>query len=172
MAMFKEENILIESPTIETDYETERGKPMPSQNHGQIQLNVGASLRYRYKKQFSIMTEVELDLPNSLRPTVPDISIFPKRKMKLSRDVIRIVEPPVTTIEVLSPSQSVDEVKEKIFDNYFPAGVQSAWLIIPTSRTVSVYTPDEKFTTYASGKFTDPATGITMETDEVFEDLE
>jgi len=84
---------------------------------------------------------------------------------------MKVKEPPLTTIEILSPMQRLEEVKNKILDNYFPAGVKSAWLIIPTARTVSVYTSDEKFVTYASGKISDSVTGITLHIDEVFEDL-
>ncbi len=152
-----------------TDYETERNKPMPSLNHSQIQLNVGFALRTHYRKKYSIVTEVDLELPKSSRPTVPDISIFAKRELLLSKDVLKVKEPPLTTIEILSPKQDLESVKNKIFENYFPAGVKSAWIVVPTTRTVSIFTPDEKFVTYADGKFTDPATGITLDIDEVFE---
>ncbi len=168
--MYKEE-IPIESLTIETDYETERGKPMPSINHSVIQLNIGVALRLHYGKKYTIGLEVDLDLPNAQRPTVPDIAIFTKRELTLSKDIVKMKEAPLTAIEILSPSQRIDDVKDKIFENYFPAGVKSAWLIIPSARTVSIYMPDEKFKTYASGKFTDPTNGITLDLDEVFEGL-
>ncbi|MEK7255092.1 MAG: Uma2 family endonuclease [Bacteroidota bacterium] len=175
--MFREEiatidDVLVESPTIETDYEIKRGKPMPSFNHAYVQSNTTTALRNKYKHQFTILPELDLDLPNATKPTVPDICIFPKREGNLSKDILKVKDPPLTTIEIVSPSQTLDEMKDKIFQNYFPAGVKSAWLIIPPARAVVIYTPDKKFKTYVSGEFTDPATGITLAVDEVFEDLE
>ena len=145
---------------------------MPSLNHSIIQLNIGVALRNNYGLKFTIGSEVDLDLPNAQRPTVPDIAIFTKREMSLSKDLVRVKEPPLTAIEILSPSQRIDDLKDKIFENYFPAGVKSAWLVIPSARTVSIYTADEKFKTYATGKFTDPSNKITLDLDEVFEGLE
>ncbi len=171
-AMIQEEVFTEGIQTIETDYETERGKPMPSINHSVIQIKLGTALQNHYGKKFTIGSETDLDLPKATRPTVPDISIFEKRTLRLSRDIIKMKEPPLTTIEILCPSQILDDVRENIFDYYFPAGVKSAWIIIPGARTVSIYTPDEKFKTYSSGKFTDPATDITLDIDEVFEDME
>ncbi|MEO1259870.1 MAG: Uma2 family endonuclease [Bacteroidota bacterium] len=155
-----------------SDYETQRDKPMPSYNHSILQLKIGTLLYNYYGKEFTLGSETDLDLPNASRPTVPDISIFEKRKPSLSNDTLKVKEPPLTTIEILSPKQDLENVKDKIFNNYFPAGIKSAWVVVPTTRTVTIYTPDEKFVTYATGKFTDGATGIALDIDEVFEDLE
>ena len=155
-----------------SDYETERNKPMPSLNHAALQLKIGYMLYAHYSEKFTFGSETDLQLPNAKRATVPDISIFKKRKLSLSNDIQKIEEPPLTTIEIISPKQDLDSVKEKIFENYFPAGVLSAWVVVPTTRTVTIYSPDQKFVTYANGQFTDPATGITLDMDEVFEDLE
>jgi hypothetical protein len=43
-----------------TDYEIERGKPMPSKVHAATQTNVIDSLA-RYKKQYRRLTEISLD---------------------------------------------------------------------------------------------------------------
>lgn len=166
------DDVLIESQAMETDYETERGKPMPSINHGQIQANLSAQLLSRYRKQYTIVPEVDLELPNAPWPTVPDLAIFFKKRLKLSKDISKVKDPPITVIEIVSPKQNLEDVKEKIFQNYFTAGIKSAWLIIPTARTVTIYTPDENFITYASGDFTDAVTGISLAIDDVFEDLE
>ncbi len=153
-------------------YEIERDKPMPSLNHGIIQIRLGTALQNHYGKQYEIAAEVELKLPKAIKPTIPDLCIFPKMQLKLSHDILKVETPPITTIEILSPKQPIEDVKEKILNNYFPAGVKSAWLVIPTTRTVSIYTPDEKFVSFANGTLTDPATGISLEIDEIFYGLE
>lgn len=162
---------MTETQVFISDYELERGKPIPSLNHSIIQTYLVVILRINFGKAFTIGSKVDLDLPNTQRPTVPDIAIFSKRELALSKDVVKVKEAPLTAIEILSPSQRIEDVKDKIFQNYFPAGVKSAWLIIPTARTVSIYTPDEKFKTYATGKFTDPTNDITLDIDDVFEGL-
>ena len=38
-----------------SEYELERGKPMPSTNHSAVQLNMGFELKTRYRDQFRFM---------------------------------------------------------------------------------------------------------------------
>lgn len=162
----------MEASVALSQYEIERDKPMPSLNHGVIQVRLTFALMKYYEEKFNIAAEVELKLPKAIKPTVPDVSIFPKMQLKLSHDILKVETPPITTIEILSPKQPIEDVKEKILNNYFPAGVKSAWLVIPATRTVSIYTPDEKFVSFADGTLTDPATGIHLEIDEIFQGLE
>lgn len=145
---------------LEAKYKNERNKPMPSKNHGIIQSRLNIALG-KYLSEFEFITELSLTLPD-VKSSVPDISIFPKMKIDLFDDEIKVSEPPITVIEILSPTQSVDEIKDKIFDIYFPGGVQSAWLIIPTVRTVYIFTPDKKITTFTEGTLKDAATGIEL----------
>ena len=170
-----DENIFLEESTVgttaeasyEPDYETERNKPMPSLNHGALQMQLGASLFLKYANQFKIVSEVKLALP-SVKPAVPDISIFPKMPVDWLNDEIQVTEPPLTVIEILSPKQSIDDIKNKIFDIYFPGGVKSAWLVIPTVQSIHIFSPDRTFKTYTSGKLIDPVTGIELDMDKVF----
>ena len=37
-----------------SEYELERGKPIPSLNHGIIQLNLGSLLKFKYKVEFTV----------------------------------------------------------------------------------------------------------------------
>jgi len=48
---------------------------LPSLNHSLIQMNLGTELRNRYKKVYSIASELSLDLANW--SSVPDIRHFP-----------------------------------------------------------------------------------------------
>jgi len=154
--------------TIETDYETERNKPMPSYNHSLLQLKLGALLINKYSDKYQFHSELDLDLPNAQRPTVPDVCIYPKKQTDWVNDILRVKESPITTIEILSPMQNIEEVKNKIFNNYFPAGVKSAWLVIPSIQTISIYTPDGHISTFASGPILDATNGISLELNEVF----
>lgn len=160
------ENIEVTTTGL-TDYEIERHKPLPSKNHAYIQLRLGAALVKHYDAQFNFMSELDL-APPGVKPSVPDICIYPKSPVDLLEDEIKVTEPPITAIEILSPKQSIEAVKEKIFDIFFPAGVRSAWLVVPTFRTVYIFTPDHKYATFTSGALHDPATGITLALDEFF----
>jgi len=48
---------------------------------------------------------------------------------------------PALCIEVISPSQSADEVDERVQD-YLAGGTQMVWRLFPRWRTVTLYTPD------------------------------
>lgn len=152
---------------METDYEIERNKPMPSRNHGIIQARLIAALINHFLDRYELISEVDV-APPGVKPSVPDISIYPKKEVDLLEDEIKMTEPPITAIEILSPKQGIDDVKNKIFDIYFAAGVKSAWLIVPTLRSVHIFTPDRKYVTYTSGSLHDPVTGITLALDEFF----
>ncbi len=45
-----------------SDYELERGKPMPSENHSAIQLNIGFELKTKYRNQFRFMSELNIEV--------------------------------------------------------------------------------------------------------------
>lgn len=45
---------------------------------------------------------------------------------------------PDLAVEVISPSETVDEVESKVID-YLEAGTQLVWLIYPRTQTVTVY---------------------------------
>ncbi|MEQ1743781.1 MAG: hypothetical protein ABMA02_00005 [Saprospiraceae bacterium] len=48
--------------TTRSDYEIERGKPMPSFNHGTIQANLLVALINRFRVKFRFTSETSLDL--------------------------------------------------------------------------------------------------------------
>jgi Uma2 family endonuclease len=47
---------------------------------------------------------------------------------------------PVLAVEILSPSDRVEEIDEKV-DGYLAAGVALVWVLDPHDRTVTVYRP-------------------------------
>ena len=163
--MFTEEFDQASEPAVQ--YQIERNKPMPSKNHSAIQTLLCATLVYKYRNQYQIFSELSLTMPD-VKPAVPDICIFPKAKLDLLNDEIKVSDVPITVIEILSPKQGIEDIKNKFFEIYFPAGVQSAWLIIPPLRSVHIFTPDRKFTNYYAGKLEDKACKIELELDDFF----
>jgi Uma2 family endonuclease len=49
---------------------------------------------------------------------------------------------PVLAVEILSPSNTVEEIDEKI-DEYLSAGVPLVWIVDPHDRTVTIYRPNQ-----------------------------
>lgn len=165
--MLKEE-VFAENPTTETSYETERNKPMPNIIHGAVQNKIGSILDRNYGDKFLAINELSLDTtPGS----TPDISIYPKRKLDVKTAEAKEKDPPLTTIEILSPSQSINELTHKAWDLYFPMGVKSAWIVVPEFKGIHIMLPDDKNFYFDSGMLTDPATGIEISIEKVFEDL-
>ncbi len=147
-----------------SDYEKERGKPMPSLNHGILQANLGALLK-RYK-QFTIGSEITLDL--SPRAT-PDILIFNKRKIDWQHDEKRVAELPLTVIEILSGTQGLENFDEKL-TRYFNAGIKSVWLVQPFIETIAIFLPNQKPKVFSSGELYDEVTRIRLSMSEIFQE--
>ncbi len=166
----KEEEALDTAPAVEgeTDYETERGKPMPNRIHGAIQGQINFLLRLAYNQEYQFPNEVSLD---TTPPTTPDICIYPKKKLDWRTTAAKEIEMPITAIEILSPSQSLDELVAKAEDSYFSEGVKSAWIVVPALKTIIVLLPDEQKLYFTTGTLEDPATGIQIPVEKVFEEL-
>ena len=57
------------------------------------------------------------------------------------------------------------------WDIYFPMGVKSAWIVLPEFKAIQVVLPDDQKHYFDAGTLTDPATGIQISIEKVFEDL-
>jgi len=163
------EEILAPIPEIETftDYETERGKPMPNIIHGTFQGKLNRILWDAYDDQFIFPNEISLATEPS---TTPDICIYTKRKLDVREVEAKETEMPLTTIEILSPSQTIDFLQSKVWDIYFPAGVGSAWIVVPQLKSIQLLTRDGE-EVFHKEILTDPITGIKINVEKVFEDL-
>lgn len=151
-----------------TAYEIETGKPMPSFNHSYIQNNLIIEINIRFRPVFTTMPELTLEMPE--KPNcVPDISIFPKMTPNFLHDKIAFAVMPITVIEIVSPTQSNDEILAK-FERYFFAGVKSCWLVQPSLQAINVYSQIGKYQ-YFNSEMTliDKATGIELNLSEVFQ---
>ncbi len=151
-------------PTLEavSRYELERGKPMPSMNHGVVQARLIVALDSY--DEYTPVSELTLDLSPA---ATPDVCIYPKLTLDWQNDQIRATEMPLTTIEIQSPTQSTQELVTKI-QRLLTAGVQSAWLVEPTLKLIAVYLPDEEPQLFTKGELYDPATEIRVRLDQIF----
>ena len=149
-----------------SQYELERGKPMPSKLHGFVQSKLIAALEIGYGEQYTLFSELSLDLSNW--ESVPDISIFPKMEIDYADDQIRVTEPPLCAIEILSPTQSLQELITKA-NKYFSYGVKSCWLVIPGLKNVYVFSSSEAYQIFRDTQtLNDPAIGVELELAKVF----
>lgn len=149
-----------------SDYERERGKPMPSEQHSIVQTNLAG--QWVTSEKFRAATELTLEL-NEKPDLTPDICVYPRKPIDWRRDRIRVSDPPITVVEILSPTQGSFELLQRI-DRYFNHGVKCCWVVYPTSRSLSIYTADgsEETLTVDDKTATDPATGLTVDLEIVF----
>ena len=147
-------------------YVLERNKPLPSYNHGIIQANLICEIGLKYRSIFSLCSELDLEL--SGWKTVPDICIFPKSDMDLRNDVIIVKQPPLCAIEILSPSQSLNELTTKA-KKYFEHGVQSCWIVLPSVANIYVYSSPTDYDIFRSTEtLLDKKLDISFPLEEVF----
>ncbi len=150
-----------------SEYELERGKPMPNEIHGSVQANLLGLFIARYKKQFRFISELTIEVGE--KTAVPDISIYARYEVPWQENVPAAkVEPPLVAIEIISPSQTFSEMRDKA-RQYFAHGVKSCWIVQPELQTISVLHPGAKPRTFDSGMVEDSIVGISIPVEEVFE---
>jgi Uma2 family endonuclease len=167
--MVRDEVFFETQPETElSDYEIERNKPMPNIIHGTIQSKLSRMLGNAFDGQFIFPNELGL---NTTPPSTPDICIYPLKKLDIKNVQAKESIPPLTTIEILSPSQSINELAHKAWDLYFPLGVKSSWIVVPEFKAIHIMLPGDVNLYFDKGILKDPATGIELEVEKVFEDL-
>lgn len=109
---------------------------MPSLNHSYICLQILKQLISN--DAIEPLPELTLDIANGL---TPDISVFPKATIQPNpfRDIPRFQERPVVAIEVVSSSQTIQEMLQKA-TQLVNEGIKVVWTVEPYSRTVFVTT--------------------------------
>lgn len=120
-------------------------KPMPTEEHGVITGNIYGPLWnfVNPRKLGRVVVEVRYRKPGDQHNArIPDIA-FSSTKRPLVKQG-SVPELPDLAVEVLSPDQSLKELREKA--RYFVAnGVKLVWLVIPEKRLVEVYTPEDEW---------------------------
>ncbi len=151
-------------PPPVSEYEQERGKPMPSKLHSLVQTNLIIVLS-RFRPSYHALSELSLHLAD--RDVTPDISVYGDIDLDFAQDEVHMTEPPLLTVEIASPTQGVQPLIDKI-RFLLGEGVQSCWLVQPQLRTITVYHGAMQHTTYADGSVTDPNLDITVDLADVF----
>ncbi len=155
----------IKEEVVRSEYEIERGKPMPSFNHAVIQARISKEILVQYEEQFTVGSE--MSLISTTPPTVPDLSIFPTTPINWMQDEVKVTRIPLTVVEILSPSQTVTELTDKA-KLFFSTGVKSYWLVQPSFRIIMVLRPDEEELVFHNDILTDPTNGISLDLKKVF----
>ena len=136
---------------------------MPSRNHGRVQTNLIAE--FVQQRQFSIYSELTLNVSGT--NYTPDISVYPQEAADYRHDEACRADLPLLAVEILSPTQSHQEVVEKA-EVYLRNGVKSCWIVTPPLRTLTVLLPDGREEVFRSGVAKDPVTGMSADLAKVF----
>jgi Uma2 family endonuclease len=155
----------MEAQEILSDYELERGKPLPSIIHGIVQARLIIELGRLYENKFIIVSEVSLEIGDF--SATPDIAIYPLIPIDWFEDRVKMNEPPLLVIEIVSPTQGMQEVEHKI-KGYITHGVKSCWLVQPMLSSITVISSEMKPHTCSSSEVTDPVTGISVSLEKIF----
>lgn len=90
-----------------------------------------------------VMVEVGFILSHDPRHVVaPDVAFVSTERMPPRARRRHFVDgPPDLAVEVMSPSNSVHDINERVLD-YLNAGTRLVWVVEPVLQTVTVWTPD------------------------------
>lgn len=118
------------------DVGVERDREMPSLNHSYVCLQLIKQLIV--DESIEPLPELTLDIGNGI---TPDISVFPKAKIRPHsfHDIPRFQEKPTLVIEVVSSSQTIQEMLQKA-TQLVAEGIKVVWTVEPYSKTVFVTT--------------------------------
>ena len=136
-----------------------------SLNHSRLIYRISMALS-AYEDKYDVLPELEFELAEGRLK--PDVAIVPRQHYNYQRDVLRVVQPPVTAIEIISPTQSFDALVEKIQAQYLPSGVKSAWLVLPRVASIYLFLPGQPPQAFTTGTLHDPAAQIDVALADIF----
>ena len=121
--------------------------PPTGGEHGGIALDVGSMIRnYVKAHELGYATAAETGYilfpnPNG-KDTVlaPDVGFISKQHLPQGLPTRYIPAAPDLAVEVVSPTDSADEIDQKVL-LYLRYGTRMVWVIYPRTRTVVAYTP-------------------------------
>lgn len=150
----------------QSDYEIERGKPMPSRNHAYIQSRIIKLLDRKYGDQLEVLSELSLSLED--KDQVPDIVIYKNFDFRPGNDEIKVTEMPLVVVEILSPKQNLTDLIAKSY-RYFEAGIKSYWLVLPDLRSIYVFSAPNEYEVFAKkGTLRDEKLDIELQVEDIF----
>jgi Uma2 family endonuclease len=85
-----------------------------------------------------------------------------------SEDEIKVTEAPLCATQIISPSQSLQDLITKA-RQYFSYGVKSCWLVIPGLKNVYVFSSPTQYQIFCDNQtLIDPVIGVSLELSKVF----
>jgi Uma2 family endonuclease len=138
-------------------------KPLTRRNrrHSKVEANVAGLLWDWLKRQPEPRGEVlcgEAGFRLSRNPDTTvgiDVAyISPQMSQANPPDVALIDGPPVLAVEILSPSDTHEDISDKVAE-YLSKGVQLVWVIDPVFRTVMVYQPNMEPKSFSASQHLD-----------------
>ncbi len=136
---------------------------MPGSEHAICQMRLGN----QFMKSGDHLVFSELNLELDGRRIVPDLCVYQRKNEAAVRNRIWVTEAPQIAVEIISPSQTIEEMTAMI-EFLLAGGVPSVWLLIPFARVISIYQKSAALLSATSGILTDPVTGLSVNVDEVF----
>ena len=144
-------------------------------NHGEIVMNLAAPLAtYVRNNSLGVLLGAETGFkigrsPDTVR--APDIAFIRKERiLETGRTDKFWPGAPDLAVEVLSPSDTVYDVEEKV-TNWLGAGAQMVWVLNPRQRTVHVHRPGSPVQVLGGKDFLDGqdvVTGFRINLSEIF----
>jgi Uma2 family endonuclease len=147
--------------------------PLPSIEHGVVQLNAGAALKSAVKQvgaDFVISAHAGFRLAENI-DRAPDVCLV-RRPRLATMEVVwgSHVGAPDLAVEVVSPSETAVAVERKI-RQYLKAGVISVWVIYHETQHVVVYRLSGRIDGYGPGQSIEEPEllpGVPIPVDELF----
>ena len=156
-------------------YEYIKGEliPMPptSVEHGKISAKLTMYLGVHISEnQLGYISVSGAGFQVGERILIPDIAIISTDRIPVDLSKASPV-PPDLAVEVVSPSDTLRRIQEKVFA-YLEAGTQLVWVLEPLSKTVTIYRAETDITTLTrndtlSGE--EVVEGFTCQVAELFE---
>jgi Uma2 family endonuclease len=142
-----EEFFALPDPNDGSKQELVRGKvvtmPGPGWEHGEVQVNIATAIKLFLKANPIGRVATESGAITERKPDTvrgPDVSYYSKERLPLDKRVVGYHdELPDLCVEVMSPSNSLKQLKSKAKEYLF-AGVRMIWIIDPEERTVTIIT--------------------------------
>ncbi len=129
-------------PETRYKYEWNKGKIEKTDKMKQLEFFILKALSrlfvqtLAYKNGAELLTEGDV-LTSEEQLRRPDMSYY--TQSQIIETTKNINQVPAFVIEIISPTDNQNKILEKIIE-YFAAGVQVIWLIMPNLRQVHVYT--------------------------------
>lgn len=89
-----------------------------------------------YIKSGTLIAEPDVDL-TGIQMRRPDIAYYTREQVEKGRKGVEVI--PAFVIEIISRNDQINQMEKKLVE-YFKAGIQVVWVIIPSHKIVYVHT--------------------------------